>query len=76
MLPARMSLFINYTFNLSEFNHVLDKMREKDRGDMTKTTPETVWRILLAVTQWGVGVRQQSYLSVQLLDLVMYVMSN
>lgn len=45
-------------------------MREKDRGDMTKTTPETVWRILLVVTQWGVGVRQQSYLSVQLLDLV------
>ena len=28
---------------------------------MTKTIPEIVWRILLAVTQWGVSVRQLIY---------------
>ena len=37
---------------------------------MTKTIPEIVWRILLAVTQWAVSVRQQSNLFLQLLDLV------
>lgn len=69
--PAGISVFINtHLVYLNSITRAWRKWGEKDRGHMTKTIPEIVWRILLAVTQWAVSVRQQSNLFLQLLDLV------